>query len=118
MNSKINKPTQQAQNLTDALRARGLRVRTEVWDGHKTIDIEITDAKVDIEVDGLHHLTSPDQILSDLSRGFYSGKAGFHTIHIPNEMVDKHLYAIADALADASRILTEKIKVNLYSAHL
>jgi very-short-patch-repair endonuclease len=35
-------------------------------DGYKTIDIAVTHARVNIEVDGLHHNFEPDQALADL----------------------------------------------------
>jgi len=59
------------------------------------------------------NLTNPHQIVTDLSRGYYSNKLGYSTMHIPNEMIRRHLAEIADALAEASRMLEQKIKVHL-----
>lgn len=45
----------QAIDLCLALRSRGVSAELKKWDGYKTIDIAVTDAKVNIEVNGLHH---------------------------------------------------------------
>jgi very-short-patch-repair endonuclease len=106
---KHKTPTAEATALKNALEELGLIVEEEVDDGHKTIDLSIPEARIDIEVDGLHHLTNPNQILSDLSRGHFSHKDGFATMHIQNEMIRRHLKPIAEALAEASKIRERKI---------
>src|SRR4051812_8870027 len=88
---KYRTPTKEAADLKEALESKGVRVLVELHDGHKTIDLAIPKAKINVEVDGLQHLTDPEQIVSDLSRGYYSHKNGYDTIHIPNEMVRLHL---------------------------
>ena len=107
------KPTPEADALRTELERRGVRVLTEVFDGHKHIDLSIPSAKLNVEVDGIHHLTDPDQLLADLSRGYYSDKLGYHTLHIPNELIRTHLDQIADSLSLASKILEERISVHL-----
>lgn len=77
-------PTEQAKRLHDALGKRGINAELEYFDGHKTIDICIKDARFYIEVDGLHHLTDANQIIADLNRDHYSDDGGFSTLHIPN----------------------------------
>ena len=104
------KSTPEAVSLVTALRAHGLRVLQEHWDGHKHIDISIPDAKIDIEVDGPQHLTNYKQILSDLERGHYSDDDGFATIHIHNEEIHFNLPHIATAIAKAAEIRIEKTK--------
>ena len=106
-------PTPEAINLKQALEKLGVDVRVEPFDGYKHIDLEIPKARLDIEVDGIHHLTNTHQILADLNRGYYSHKDGFNTMHIPNEMIHKHLPEIAEALAKASKIRERKIHVHL-----
>jgi len=107
------KPTKETLDLKNALEKLGVEVRIEVFDGHKHIDLEITKAKLDVEIDGIHHLINPHQILADLNRGYYSHKDGFNTMHIPNEMVRKHLKDISGALAEASKIREQKIHLRL-----
>ncbi len=102
-------PTKEASSLCDALRQRGVQVYVELDDGHKTIDLAVPRAKINIEVDGIQHLTNPRQILADLGRGFYSHKNGYDTMHIQNEMIRTHLEEIADALAEASKVREQKI---------
>jgi very-short-patch-repair endonuclease len=81
--------------------------------GHKHIDLAIPKAKINVEVDGIQHLTNPAQIVADLSRGYYSHKNGFDTMHIPNEMIRLHLGEISDALAEASKIREQKLYVHV-----
>lgn len=102
-------PTKEATMLIDALKERGIRVYVELRDGHKTIDLTIPDARINIEVDGIQHLTDADQILSDLGRGYYSHENGYDTMHIPNSLINSHLEKIVDALAEAARNRQQKI---------
>jgi very-short-patch-repair endonuclease len=111
--NKYRVPTKEASSLRDALEARGVRVYVELDDGHKSIDLAIPRAKLNVEVDGIHHLTNPHQILADLNRGYYSNKEGYSTMHIPNEMIHEHLEEISDALAEASKIREQKIHIHL-----
>jgi very-short-patch-repair endonuclease len=106
-------PTKEAQALKEALEQQGVRVYVELDDGHKHIDIAIPKAKLNVEVDGIQHFTNPYQILADLNRGYYSNKKGYNTMHIPNEMLNKHLKEISEALAEASKIRERKIHIHL-----
>ena len=106
-------PTKEACDLKEALEKKGIRVYKELHDGYKHIDLAIPKAKINIEVDGIQHLTNPNQILSDLNRGYYSHKNGYDTMHIPNEMIHSHLKEISEALAEASKIRERKIYVHL-----
>lgn len=104
-------PTKEAEALKNALIKRGIKVYVELHDGYKTIDLTIPNAKINIEVDGVQHLTDPKQILADLGRGYYSHKNGYDTMHITNQMICAHLDDIADALAQAAKIREQKIFV-------
>lgn len=106
-------PTAESESLKKALEERGVKVYIELHDGFKTIDLAIPKAKINVEVDGIQHLTNPKQILADLGRGYYSHKNGYDTMHIPNEMIRLHLKEIADALAEASKIRERMIHVYL-----
>ncbi len=110
-NNKIS--TQEALALKRALEQLGVRVLKEVDDGHKSIDLAIPSAKINIEVDGIHHLTNPYQIVADLGRGYYSHKKGYNTMHIPNEMIRLHLKDIAEGLAEASKIKEQQIHIHI-----
>ena len=112
----INKniiPTKETRDLKEALEEQGIRVYVELDDGYKHIDLAIPKAKINIEVDGIQHLTDPHQILADLGRGYYSHKNGYDTMHIPNEMIRKHLKEISEALAKASKIRERNIHIHL-----
>lgn len=106
-------PTKEAASLRDELEKRGVKVLVELNDGYKHVDLALPKAKLNIEIDGIQHLTDPQQIVSDLSRGHYSNKRGYNTMHIPNEMIHLHLKDIAEALVEASKIIEKRIKVHL-----
>lgn len=106
-------PTPEAIALKRALEGRGVTVYHELYDGHKHIDLAIPRAKINVEVDGIRHLTDPHQILADLARGYYSHKKGFDTMHIQNNMINNHLPEIAEALAEASKIRERTIHVHI-----
>ncbi len=95
--------TKETIALAEALRARGVEVELEHWDGHKHIDIFIPKAKLYIEIDGLHHYTNPKQIRADLLRDHYSDNETYSTKRYSNEIVQKHLSEIADAIAEISK---------------
>jgi len=81
------KITPEAKRLGEILMQRGHHVQFEKWDGHKHIDIAITESKVNIEIDGPQHNLNPKQALSDLKRTYYSFIKGFVTLRIPNCLV-------------------------------
>lgn len=110
-------PTQEERDLKKALEDLGIRVLSQVKDQyepgkHKTIDLAIPDARINIEVDGPKHLTSAHQIVSDLLRSHYSDDEGYYTIHIPNDYINSDLEKIAKALAEAAKIRIEQINKN------
>jgi very-short-patch-repair endonuclease len=95
--------TPQAIRLSEALTDRGISNKQEYYDGHKCVDIYIPGASLNLEIDGRHHLTDPDQLLSDLYRDYYSFRDGKVTIHIPNFYVDTDLDALANSIAVVAR---------------
>lgn len=103
------RPTDYAIKLIRALRKLGTHVHTETNDGYKHVDISIPEAKVDIEVDGRHHLTNPNQIVNDLSREHFSKLDGYETIHVPNNQIYEDLPNTANAIAEAAAIKEERI---------
>jgi len=111
--SKHKKPTEEAKMLRDALKKRGVLVYIELYDGFKHVDLALPKARLDVEVDGIQHLTDPHQIVADLARGHYSHKDGYDTMHIMNETLHKHIEKIADALAEASKIRDKKLNIHL-----
>ena len=103
-------PTIEAKDLKAALEKLGLRVLAEVGDGHKHVDLSIPSARINIEVDGSHHLYDPYQILKDLDREHGSDDLGYYTIHIPNKEIHENLGGIASAIGEAAAIRTEKLR--------
>lgn len=96
--------------LEKQLEEDGLEVVPQFHDGHKRVDLRVRDAKVDIEVDGLHHLTNPFQINKDLNRSHYSHREGYETLHVQNRDVRSHLKTIARAITRALKFRTKRIK--------
>jgi very-short-patch-repair endonuclease len=63
--------------LKNALENEGVKVKSQVNDGYKTIDLVISEAKLNIEVDGPVHITRSTQIISDFKRSHYSDDKGY-----------------------------------------
>ncbi len=102
--------TPEARALKVALEGLGIRVLAELWDGHKHIDLTIPDAHINIEIDGVRHLTDPYQILADINRAHFSDNIGYNTLHIHNEEINTNLKKIAVAIAEAAKIQGAKLK--------
>ena len=68
----------------------------EKYDGYKNVDIAVVEARVNIEIDGVHHADNADQAFADLQRAFYSFKKGFFTLRIPDVLVRQNLKQTAD----------------------
>lgn len=98
LREKIDITTKENLELYFALRGRGVPAELEKFDGYKTIDIAIVDARVNIEVDGNHHKFNVKQALSDLKRTYYSFLKGYLTLRIPNSLILFHLDETADMI--------------------
>lgn len=91
-------PTKQTLLLADALNKCGIQTILEYWDGHKHVDIYLSQSGMYIEVDGIQHFTNPSQILSDMQRNYYSNISNHHTFHVTNQLIETHLSEIVSAL--------------------
>ena len=107
----MSKPTYYADLLKRYLQKLGLKVDEEVYDGHKHIDLSIDSAKLDIEVDGMQHLTNSQQIITDIKRASYSREDGYETIHIHNMDINHDAENIAKAIAEVSEKREEDLEV-------
>jgi len=94
--TKKVKTTPETIELYFSLKKRGVAAKLEKFDGHKTIDIAVVEAKVNIEVDGPQHNFNSRQALADLQRTYYSFKKGYLTLRIPNSLVRENLEQTAD----------------------
>jgi len=92
--------TVEAINLYLLLRERGINAELEKHDGYKTIDICIEEAKVHIEIDGVHHNYSSRQALADLKRTYYSFKNGYFTLRLPNSLIRHDLQEAAEYIVE------------------
>lgn len=93
---KITKTTHEAILLYLSLKNRYVPVELEKTDGDKTIDIAVTDARVNIEIDRKHRPTNPQQAFTDLHNATYSIDKGFITLRIPNTLVKHYPDETAD----------------------
>ena len=94
------KTTDDALSLYFALKERGVPDQLEKHDGFKSVDIAIEEAKVHIEVDGVHHNFDSRQAMSDLQRTYHSFKKGYFTLRIPNSLVRRDLEETADWIVE------------------
>jgi len=107
----MSQPTPQAVSLYNALRERKIYCVKERWDGHKHVDISIPWAMIDVEIDGNHHYTDPEQIKRDFRRSWYSVQnKDYDTFHIPNIIIEHKLEQVADAIAIVARSHYKAIK--------
>lgn len=99
LDSKKAETTDETISLYFSLRKRNIGAVLEKFDGYKTIDIAVTEAKLNIEVDGRQHNTNPKQAFSDLQRTYYALKKGYFTLRIPNTLVREKLEDTADYIS-------------------
>ena len=98
--------TPQAIELYFLLKQNGVPAELEKHDGHKSVDIVIEEAKVHIEVDGVHHNSDNRQALQDLKRTFHAFRQGYITLRIPNSLIHWNAEETAD-------YITEFLELNL-----
>lgn len=79
--------TEEAIILYFLLRENNVPAELEKYDGFKTVDIVIEEAKVHIEIDGGHHNYNHRQALADLKRTYHSFRNGYLTLRIPNSLI-------------------------------
>jgi very-short-patch-repair endonuclease len=96
--------TNETLSLYFALKSRDVPAKLELFDGHKTIDIAVPIARVNIEVDGQQHNYNAKQALADLQRTYYSFLKGYLTLRIPNSLIRHDLEETAEFI---TRILNK-----------
>lgn len=102
------------EKLYYQLRKRGVDAELEDFDGKKTVDIVVHEAKLHIEVDGVHHNREADQALRDLQRSYDSFKRGYLTLRIPNSLVREHIEQAANLIRSFVTINTKRERRNRY----
>jgi hypothetical protein len=105
-----NKDTIDATRLYLSLKKRSVPAELEKFNGYKTIDIAIVDAKVNIEVEGPHHHPKYKQALTDLKQTLYSFQDGFLTLRIPDVLIKKNLEETANCVTEL--IMNNKNQIN------
>ena len=92
-----------------SLRLRGVPAELEKFDGHKTVDIAIVNAKINIEVDGPHQKYTHEQALLDMQQSLHSFQKGYLTLRIPNALVNENLEETANSITDFLKLSKLKI---------
>ena len=92
-----------------SLKSRGVPAELEKFDGYKTIDIAVVDAKVNIEVDGPDRNYKYEQALSDLQRSLHAFRKGYLTLRIPNALVNENLEETANSITNFLKLSKLKI---------
>ena len=110
----LNNSTEEATRLYLSLKRRGVPAELEKYDGYKTIDIAVVDARVNIEVDGHQHVSNPKQAHSDLKRTYFSLQKGFLTLRIPNALIREKLEETADYITTFLLENKNKIRNSYY----
>lgn len=108
----LSNATPEAIGLYFALRKNGVSAELEKNDGYKHIDIAVTKARLNIEVDGVQHNTSLDQTISDLRRTYYSFKKGYFTLRIPNTLLhnEKTFLETVDLICEIAEISKDRFQ--------
>jgi len=107
MNHK-EQATSHEQSLYDALIQRGIKAELSYNDGFKTVDIAILPARIFIEVDDLRHFTDADQIIRDFRRSHFSDGDDYDTFYVTNQIIDRYVDDVADALAEVVKRRTDR----------
>lgn len=92
------KPTKPALLLKKCLEEKGIGAILQHWDGHKHIDIFIPSSNLYIEIDGLQHYLSANQIISDIERDYWSYQEGFKTFRVPRFVVLTNHRKVVEAI--------------------
>ena len=107
--------TNESADLYFELRKRGVNAELEDFDGVKTVDIVVHEAKLHIEVDGMHHSFNANQALNDLKRSYNSFKRGYLTLRIPNSLVRNHIEEAANLICSFVTINKKRERKNKHS---
>jgi len=104
--------TPQAIKLCDALEKQGVTVILEHDDGYKHVDLFLPQARINIEVDGLWHLTNADQVIRDFNREYHDDRKGYNTLHIQNIVIDHHLPEIVKSIVEVVYKRKQKLETD------
>jgi hypothetical protein len=87
LKAKLEQTSRETVKLYFLLKQRGIAVELEKDDVLNTIDISITNAKVNIGVDKPLTHYNRSKALDELKRHYYSFERGHYTVRIPNALV-------------------------------
>jgi len=99
----------EAIELYLSLRLRGVPAELEKFDGYKTIDIVVANAKINIEVERPHLYDNNVKALTDMQQSLHSFRKGYLTLRIPNALVKENLEETANSITDFLKLSKLKI---------
>lgn len=101
----------EAIQLYYGLKEEGVNAMLEWWDGKKSVDIAISRAKLNIEIDCEYHMMTHDQAINDLEETMHSFKNGFTTIRIPHVLIKHYLKETVHNILGIMEGLRANVKV-------
>ncbi len=101
----------EAIQLYYELKKAGLNPMLEWWDGKKYVDIAISRAKLNIEIDTDSKLITHEQAINDLEQAMHSFKEGFTTVRIPSVAVKHYMQDTVKNILGIVEGLRKNIKV-------
>jgi len=81
----------------------------EWWDGKKSVDLDISSVKLNIEIDTDYNTILREQAIIDLEEAIHSFKNGFTTFRIPYVVIK---YYLKETVKNIEGIV-EGLKVNI-----
>ena len=106
---KLNNTPIEAIQLYYGLKDAGVRPMLEWWDGSKSVDIAISRAKLNIEIDTDYQMMTHDQAMNNLEEAMHSFQNGFTTIRIPHTLIRHYLSETVKSVLG----IIEGLKVNI-----
>lgn len=101
----------EAIQLYYGLKEAGVKSMLEWWDGKKSIDIAISRAKLNIEIDSAYDKLTEHEAINNLEEAMHSFKNGFTTIRIPHIIVRYYLKETVNNIIGIMEGLKANIKV-------
>ena len=108
---KKNNTPLEAIQLYYGLKEAGVQGMLEWWDGKKSVDIAISRAKLNIEIDCGYDKLTVEQAINNLEEAMQSFKNGFTTIRIPHILVRYYLNETIKNIIGIMEGLKANIKV-------
>jgi hypothetical protein len=112
LHEKKKNTCEETISLYFSLKKRNILAELEDYDGYKTVEIAVTNAKVNIEVQNQQYNTNSRLALSHLQKTFHAFKKGNFILRIPNALVKEQLELTADYIKEFVSLSIQKNESN------